>query len=369
VACAARPVVVASVPPAPVCPLEGCDAARAHAIEVAASPDACAAAGDAPCSGASPAECTAHALDAWSDAQDERGVACVARVLLAACELGDAQGCGFAGRLVLDGRGVSRDVQRGIGLLDRACSDGDLVACRVAVRWLADADHVRDLSDATFATELRARLDLQLDCLSGVREGCQQLALGFTQGRDGFSRDLSRAAAANQRGCALGDRIACNNLGDAYEYGDGVARDLSRAAALYDRACHIGEALGCANLGHLVENGEGVPRDVPRARGLYRDACAAGDNYGCLHEQMATLGSPSTPEEAQRALARWQRACDGNSAQACTFVGLLYEDGPDGFQRDERRSLAAMERACTLDRRDKRDKGSRACAWVQARTP
>jgi hypothetical protein len=357
-ACAPATVSVSTGPrPPPVCPLEGCDGSRVRAIESAASAGACAAAGDAPCAGSPASECTGRALSAWSEASDERALACVARMLNEACELGDLRACTHAGRLSLDGHGVERDVTRGMALLERACVGGELLACRVAVRWLADAEHSRAVTEGA---ELRARLDQQLDCLSGVRDACAQAGLDYSRGREGYPVDHVRSAEAYDRGCVLGHRVACNNLGDAYEYGEGVRRDLTRAGELYERACRSGEALGCANLGHLIENGEGTPRDLPRARALYRDACAAGDDYGCLHEQMMAIESPATPAEAQRALERWQRACDAKNAHACTFVGILYEDGPDGLARDEARSLRAMKRACELGE-------ARGCAWVRSR--
>lgn len=274
---------------------------------------------------------------------------------------GDARACTYTGRLSIDGKGLApglaRDVTRGMGLLEKACIAGEVLACRVAVRWLADPEHARAVTDGT---ELRARLDQLLDCLTGVRDVCVQVGLNYSHGSEGYARDLARSAEAYERGCTLGERVACNNLGDAYEYGDGVPRDLPRAVELYNRACREGEALGCANLGHLIENGEGTPRDVPRARALYRDACASGNDYGCLHAQMAAVDSPATPAEAWRALERWQRACDGRNARACTFVGILYEDGPDGEARDEGRSLAAMKRACDLGE-------PRGCEWVRSR--
>lgn len=356
--CSSRVVSVApgARPPA-VCPLEGCDAQHVQAIESAATPGACAAAGEAPCGGAPAAECTTRALAAWGEATDARAVACVGRMLAESCELGDAEGCGYAGRLYLDGRGLERDAARGVALLDRACGEGVVLACRVAVRWLADAGHAQDVKDGP---ELRKRLDQDLDCLTGSGDLCAEAGLAYSRGREGYPRDLARSAAAYGRGCMLGQRIACNNLGDAYEYGSGVRRDLTRAGELYDCACRLGEPLGCANLGHLLENGEGTLRDVARARALYRDACAGGDEYGCFHEQMSAVESPSTRDEVRRALEKWQRQCDQRSARACAFVGLLYEDGSDGFARDEDRSIRAMTRACDLGEK-------LACVWVRKR--
>ena len=111
VACTSQSVNLApGARPAPVCPLEGCDAKRVEAIESAAKPGACAAAGDAPCGGSPAAECTTRALGAWSEASDWRALSCVARMLAEACELGDARACT---------RGTSRRSAGGYGV--RTC--------------------------------------------------------------------------------------------------------------------------------------------------------------------------------------------------------------------------------------------------------
>ena len=296
-----------------------------------------------------------RALAAWADAQDDRQVACVARVLADACSLGDAAGCTHAGRMWLDGRAVARDPERGLAMLDKGCEGGVLMSCMVAVRWLADEQRAVTVKDGA---SLRVRFDAEANCLGGSADDCASLGQQYYAGRDPFPRDRARSAIEYQRGCDLGSTLACSNLGDAYEYGDSVPRDLARAASLYDRACHAGNPLGCSNLGHLVEHGEGVARDAARARALYRDACSRGEVYGCLHAQLMALEPAGPPADPMASLERWRRACDRKEARACAFVGLIYEDGPDGLARDEAKSLQAMSRACDL--------GFRAgCDWLQ----
>jgi TPR repeat protein len=349
-ATAGSPVAPLAQPP-PTCPLEGCDKAKIAAIQSSAAPSVCPGAGEAPCAGEPAPQCTRRALSAWTDAADERAVSCIVKTLSDACSLGDPTGCLYAGRMLVDGHGVQRDVERGLSLLVRAC-DGDVtIACRVAVRWLADPEHARLVPDGP---RLRQRLDMEHDCLTGTPDACFAVGSRWAAGVDGFPTDASRSAAAYARGCAAGHAVSCNNLGDAHEYGVGVPRDLEHAASLYQRACSLGEALGCANLGHLLENGEGAARDVTRARSLYADACRSSEAgtsaavYACLHGEMV---------DSRGGLDAWQRACDRGDARACTFVGILYEDGPDGLHRDKERSVRAMERACKLGDR-------RGCAWV-----
>jgi uncharacterized protein len=371
VACASPPpVVTPTSPPGNVCPIGGCGpgADTAAAVDGAGpvGPGACSSAGDAPCAGATPEVCTERAMSAWSEATDERGVACVARMLGEACSLGDARACAFAGRLSLDGRGVPRDERRGLDMLVRACDDGVAMACGVAAQRLGDAAHAAGANPAGAATEvegaqdLLARLEGQRTCLAGQPEACFQVGVLFYYGRDSFPRDRAKASKAFARGCDLGDSRACNNLGDALAYGDGVGRDVESAAAAFVKACRLGEPLGCANLGYMAEHGEGVPRDVSRARALYRQACGAGDVYGCIHLDLLAAEDAGAPRDPDHALEHWTRACErGRDARACSFVGVMYEDGPDGLARDEAKSLQAMARACDLG-------NSRACDWVKS---
>jgi TPR repeat protein len=349
-ACAtAGPPAAPLAQPPPTCPLEGCDKAKVAAIQSSAAPGVCPGAGEAACAGEPAPQCTRRALSAWTDATDDHALSCIAKTLSDACALGDPTGCLYAGRMILDGHGVQRDAEGGMSLLVRAC-DGDVaIACRVAVRWLADPEHARLVHDGPV---LRQRLDLEHECLTGAVGTCFAVGLRYATGADGFPSDAARSAAAYSRGCEAGESLPCNNLGDAYEYGLGVPHDLEHAASLYQRACGLGEALGCANLGHLLENGEGGARDVARARRLYADACRSGEPYACLHGEMV---------DSHGGLEAWQRACDRGDARACTFVGIVYEDGPDGYHRDKDRSLRAMGRACKLGDR-------RGCAWVSLRS-
>jgi hypothetical protein len=294
-------------------------------------------------------------MAAWGDAQDDREVACVGRMLTEACTLGDAAACGTAGRMWLDGRGLPADVERGMAMVLRACEGGVPLACVAGLRWLSEDRREETVKDGP---ALHKRLDDEHTCLTGVADQCMQLGQDFYVGRAPYPKDAARSAVEYQRGCDLGSGLACSNLGDACEYGSGVPRDLPRAASLYERACRLGTPLGCSNLGHLLKHGEGVARDVARARVLFRDACAGGDTYGCLHLALLAAEEAGAPRDPPHSVAHWQRACDAKDAKACAFIGVLFEDGPDGFARDEPRSQKAMSRACDLGNRD-------GCAWLR----
>jgi TPR repeat protein len=356
-ACSPRGEDMAPVSRAPTCPTDGCGA-QPWANTGTTAP-ACSHGEVTACKTSSPAECTERALEAWSEAQEpgrERALACVAQMLSEACSLEDARACGFAGRLWLDGQGLSRNVPRGLSMIVQACDGGESLACLFGIRWLADPQNTADLDDAA---DLHARLESEYACLTGQSDACFQVGLLFYYGRDGFPRDRAKAVQAYVRGCNLGDSRACNNFADSLAYGEGVDRDLTRAAEAFAKACRLGEALGCANLGYRIEHGAGIGRDVAKARLLYREACAIGDLYGCLHADLLAAQGAGVQRDPVAVLRQWVERCDrGRDARACAFVGLIYEDGPDGLTRDPAKSLEAMTRACALGE-------VRGCEWVK----
>jgi TPR repeat protein len=357
-ACAPAPIVLTpEPPPPPTCPAGGCGAQHSWAAGILGAKSRCLGGADTQCAGASPDECARQALQAWSEATDARAIACIAQALTEACELGDARACGFAGRLWIDGRGVPHDSERGVAMLVKACDEGEGLACLVAAAWLADTDHVRQ---ARVEPALRARLIAEHGCIDGESTECFRAAVAFEGGDKQSPRDAVGAVRAYGRGCDLGNSLACNALGVALDYGDGIARDPERSAASFDRACRLGDSLGCANLGYMFENAEGVARDVARARALYRDACTSGNVYGCLHDEMLAAQDAGAPRDRMRVFTYWRRACESRDARACAFVGVMYEDGPDGLARDESKSQEAMKRSCDLGNR-------RACAWMKLR--
>lgn len=356
-ACVPVPLSVApGASPASTCPIDGCGGLARDPRNDSNGMLSCGKADARVCDGRSPRACAETALAAWGRAQDGRTLDCLFRMFDEACALRDAPACNFAGRLALEGHGVPRDVKRGLDLLEQSCDGGFAIACAAGAAWLTEPSHATEVE---FASETRSRLEVTQACLSGQADDCYELGLSYYFGRESFPLDRARAAQAYERACDLGDTRACNNLGDALAYGEGMARDVVHAAELFRRACRNGEALGCANLGYMVEHGEGIDRDLRAARDLYGDACSTGEVYGCLHSAMLAAVTAGAPSDPVGALAHWKRRCDqARNAESCAFLGILYEDGPDGKARDEAKSHEAMSRACKLGER-------RACEWLK----
>ena len=334
------------------CPLGGCRRAsgssRAETAE-AACPVA------EPCSKAEPSTCTERALSAWSSLHDARDTRCIYRMFDDACTLGDMTACGFAGRMALGDDRADAATSHGIEMLSAACYSGISLDCIAAKRWVDSHPHE---SNTTFDEELGARLELERACLGGMARACDDLGRWFDGSGKAAHADGERAADLYARGCNLGLASACNDLGDILTYGRGVAIDRSRAVRLYERTCLLGDALGCGNVAYMLERGLGVAIDRTRARALYRDSCKSGETYSCLHVGMFDAESRDPSSDLHNALERWTEACAKRDARACAFVGVVWEDGPDGQNRDEEKSLLAFKKACDL-------RDEMACQWIR----
>jgi TPR repeat protein len=74
---------------------------------------------------------------------------------------------------------------------------------------------------------------------------------------------------------------------------------------------------------------------------------------------MLSAAYAGVPRDPAKALPYWVRRCAARDARACAFVGIIYEDGPDGLARDEAKSQQAMVRACELG-------DEHACEWTKS---
>jgi hypothetical protein len=314
--------------PATVCPLGGCAWAAQSA-------------GDAP-EGSSAAcqlsRCRIDALALWSSGGD---VGRVVSLLSRGCELGDAEACHYAGRIVL-----KKDTARGERFLEKACDADFALSCAILSKHFEADD-----------AERSRRFELAGECLKGQGNSCFYMGLYFDSGTNGFPRSQEKSAAAYTRGCDAGDLASCNNLANAAFYGDGVPRDLARAAVLYKRACDGGEALGCANLGYIHEVGQGAARDLTRAAELYQHGCTGGSTYGCLHLAMLDEYKKGAPRDPSQAAAHWKRACDKGDARSCSYLAIMHEDG-NGVPRDGALANDIFQKSCKAGEQ-------RACSWLR----
>ena len=335
----------------PICPLGGCTTDAAHA---AAPPGAscagaggCVAAAKAACADAQPLACTRRGLQLWGQGISS-SLPFVVALFARACDLGDAEACHYGGRMVLDGKGVPRDVAAGEAMLAKACDADRAQACLILAAHFTSSD----------AAPKQQRYQWTAICLRGNGDACAVLGIDFHKGEAGIGHDDARSAHYFDLGCRQGQASACSWLGRAYASGNGVSKDLARAAELFDVACRRADNAGCAALGASVEYGDagGAP-DMTRAADLYARGCSLSLAYACIRGDMLGEYRRGVPHDPARAAAQWTSQCDHADGPACAFLGVLTLDGR-GVAEDPARAAELMRKAC-------RASVQPACTWVR----
>ncbi len=227
----------------------------------------------------------------------------------------------------------------------------------------------------------RAKLSLLCDQYSLPR-ACSNLAFSYVAPGAGRAPDYISATAYYQRGCDLGDGVACNNLADMFFRGAGLPQDKpagvkllqkacalayppacyrlavitlrgillkndpAAAATLLKKGCDLGDAPSCNDLGYAYMDGNGVPRDKARALEAITASCDRGLPRGCgslgTFYMMGTLTAADYPK-ARGLLAK---ACAGDDFGSCSNLGYMIEAG-EGAAADPKSAAQYYAKACT----------------------
>ena len=149
---------------------------------------------------------------------------------------------------------------------------------------------------------------LEKACGWGYGPSCEIRGILLVNGKI-FEVDRAEAVDWFERGCEAGTGASCNRAGVQRDKEDLEITDRARALTLFEKACELGEPWGCFNAGD-----KHMKKDTPAY-----DVVVA--------ENLLTKG------------------CDGDNADACNSLGVLFATHLD--QRD--RALEPVVRACELD--------------------
>ena len=161
------------------------------------------------------------------------------------------------GEMYIDGRGVPKDVMRGLMLLEGVAQGGRI--------W----------------TQVK-------------------LAQLYEQGAEGLSPDLGRAVAYYQMAAEAGNRAGLYELARLHATGEGVQRDGRRAVELYEQAGAAGEPRAYRRLGELYAEGKVVSKDHAEANRWFAKAAENGDGEAAFRLAEAyERGLGVTPDPMQ----------------------------------------------------------------------
>ncbi|RMD94091.1 MAG: sel1 repeat family protein [Alphaproteobacteria bacterium] len=166
-------------------------------------------------------------------------------------------------------------------------------------------------------------------CEGGFARACHNLGVLREYGEEGLAPDFAAAAAAYEKGIALGYAPSMTSRGAMHYRGKGGDADAAAAAALYRQAVELGDLDAMNNLGLLHVHGEGVARDYAEAWALFQRAAQAGHlsaltNLGAMHDN-----GNNTPRDRLAAYALYRLAAERGEAQAAVNAArfLIEEEG------------------------------------------
>jgi TPR repeat protein len=204
---------------------------------------------------------------------DERGLALMQR----ACSVALGARCHELGQAYLHGRGVPIDAARAVRLFWQACNDNEVLGC---------VSYAAALADGLGGLQRNPQRALQIlgrACKDGSFRGCHGVGRVLLDQR-GTSEDAAGQAvtAASYLRYACGYRVAeaCDDLAELLASG-AIGTNLVEAAGLSLFSCEEGVAAGCFRLADYYRRGIGVTRDAARAEELLKQSCKLGDARAC----------------------------------------------------------------------------------------
>lgn len=213
-----------------------------------------------------------------------------AKLLVAACNKGDALGCLELAVLEEGGSVVPKDLQHAKQLLE--------AACKRLPEACAELGNLYDKGEGVPANPAHAR----------------ELSAG-----DVVPEDDARALKYLAQACDAKRPIACAELGTFFDIGRGVPKDLPRALTLYDQACRADAPVGCLWLGLIYRDGKVLHQDLPLARSLNARGCSAKtpNADGCFYRAEMESRGVGGPVDAKAAAQGYEAACALGNARAC----------------------------------------------------
>jgi len=153
-----------------------------------------------------------------------------------ACELGALGSCASAGKALVEGKGIKKDLAKAAALFVKGCPEPPPPPKFVSL----------------------------------AKDACVGLAGMHVDGKGGMEKSVAKAEAMLLRGCSDRLRMTCVDLSAFYAKGaKGMPKDAAKAEKVLRDACDKNDVSSCNELGKQLEK-----NDLGIARAFYEDACA-----------------------------------------------------------------------------------------------
>ena len=244
------------------------------------------------------------------------------------CGKGNAQSCGAAGALYVNGGGgASRDDKKARELLGKGCDGADTKSCtNLGVLMAQGRGGAKDGASAA--------KNFEKGCADADALACGMLGMQYKTG-DGVTKDDAKAASLLQKGCEGGNDAACGTFGKMLLDGTGTTKDVAKGTDYLKRACDGTQAQACVDLGGLAE----ASHNVIGAKLTYQRGCWRGNKEACFGEGRMELGFGGNKDAAKRA---FDKSCNFYNDQAsCAAMKVLFGGSRAVFPGAESMQLTA----------------------------
>lgn len=227
--------------------------------------------------------------------------------------------CNFA-LLMLQGKGVRRDISRAMRLLESGAASGCMQAAELLFNLYSSGEQLAESPDRALAWLRRA-----------VALGSRDAALILVEGRElGYDWPMDRAQlrAALEPDAKRGIAVAQRALAQVLLNWDPAEPDPRSAVAWFLSAAKSGDAQAQAWMGDCEREGLAGKSDPDAAERWYRSAAAKGHLGALLRlARIAEQGAADTPEAGSECFGLWLAAAATGSAEAQRAVGEHYLAG------------------------------------------
>ncbi len=186
-------------------------------------------------------------------------------------------------RLLLQGKGMPRDEEEGMRLMQIAAEKGDAVA----------------------------------QCYLGLM---------YRDGSAYTPRDYAKSLMWIRKSAEQGNEIAMEELGYKYYEGLGVEQDYAEAMKWLKAAAGKGKETAYASIGIMYRDGEGVEVDCSQAEKAFLQGAKAGNAYSAFLLGQLYAGYMK-PAESQKAMDWYRKASDMGSYRANEVLAEIYREG------------------------------------------
>lgn len=202
------------------------------------------------------------------------------------------------------------------------------------------------LFTAKYEKEWRESLELaKKGCQMGSAESCENLGETYDMSVEfpNFA-DPALAQKAYERGCRLGNAMACGSAAGNLRQGNGVKQDFQKALALLERSCDGGVVDNCIDLADVLHEGhDGSPKDPARAFAIASRYCSAKTSWdGCM---VAAESAKAAGKDDKTVFEMWKAECDHGSWNGCDAIAEMYASGK-GTPKDPAKAREIWKKAC-----------------------